>query len=953
VPLKLHRPKKARPWKIWHALVAAGAAALLVAGVFCLWLWQRGASAESALKEAVSAAEFQAAQGRLDDALGGLDAALARYRVQSDAPDSSDSAVAAPAEQLRRELRERKAAAERARLEKQAGLVAEGDRLLKELKYAEALAAYQQARALGETAEISDKMASAERWLVEAERKQADTEAARRAKEHRRREEAEAEAKRRRDYETALAEARRCLGEGEDTLDQAREQAARARELARSGEEIEGAVVVQDQVAEALKQRRCWAGVVDFTLDASVKADLTGSAVAVKLEQALSGRYRLVTRSQVAKALGELKFQASDLADRGKAQRFGQQVGAEFLVTGSVVQIGREITIAAQIFRVATGAIRQTADNTALSLEEMDTAFFADIARMLEMTDAEKQAWLDEQRNYPKYLAEGRKLADLEKWADAVRALETARRAKRTPEVEALLATAREKAEEARLVAERRAAHDLACAEGSRLLREEKWPEAEAAFNRALAVRGHEQSQAARDGLEQARGGAARAAFEAACGEGDALLTARRWAEAEAAFNRALEALPADARGRAAAGAAHARLGAAVDRAEAAKAKADWAGVAAAAGGIGPIGPMGPMAAGLAGRLAALRAEAEGHLVPTWRLVATVDDREVPATITIGGQTHTAPRTFTLEEGKHYSAEFSYEAGGRKYRADAVTVTADWKGERERRVALEEARGPVAGRDAEVEGLGLKLVWIAPGSFQMGSNNGDSDETPVHQVRISRGFWLGKYEVTQQEYEALMGSNPSHFKGPRNPVETVSWNDAVAFCRKLTERERQAGRLPAGYEYRLPTEAEWEYACRAGTTTVYSWGDQFGEGNCNAENDKGSNEDKQCRYFRSRGMPVDSTMPVGQFGPNAWGLHDMHGNVWEWCLDWCDEKYYGRSPGVDPLNTQAASGRVGRGGCWGCSAGFVRSAFRVGFRPGDTCGNLGFRACLAPRSEGQ
>jgi formylglycine-generating enzyme required for sulfatase activity len=109
-----------------------------------------------------------------------------------------------------------------------------------------------------------------------------------------------------------------------------------------------------------------------------------------------------------------------------------------------------------------------------------------------------------------------------------------------------------------------------------------------------------------------------------------------------------------------------------------------------------------------------------------------------------------------------------------------------------------------------VPGLGLELVWVTPGNFQMGSDAGDPDDRPVHAVRITRGYWLGKYEVTQAEYEAVMGSNPSHFKGQRNPVETVSWNDAVAFCGKLTERERGAGRLPAGYEYRLPTEAEWE-----------------------------------------------------------------------------------------------------------------------------------------------
>jgi formylglycine-generating enzyme required for sulfatase activity len=260
---------------------------------------------------------------------------------------------------------------------------------------------------------------------------------------------------------------------------------------------------------------------------------------------------------------------------------------------------------------------------------------------------------------------------------------------------------------------------------------------------------------------------------------------------------------------------------------------------------------------------------------------------------------------------------------------------------------------PGAGSPVTVADLGMELVWVAPGSFHMGSNDGAPDEKPVHAVRISRGFWLGKYEVTQGEYEGLMGNNPSSFKGARNPVECVPWNDAVAFCGKLTEREHAAGRLPAGYVYRLPTEAEWEYACRAGSTTRFCFGEdesllcQYGN-YCDRSNtsnlpwkDKGHSDG------------FDKTAPVGSLKPNAWGLYDMHGNVWEWCLDWYDSGYYGRSPATDPLNAQAASSRVFRGGSWCNSAWGVRSAYRFGFRPVLTCLSLGFRACLAPRSEGQ
>ena len=218
----------------------------------------------------------------------------------------------------------------------------------------------------------------------------------------------------------------------------------------------------------------------------------------------------------------------------------------------------------------------------------------------------------------------------------------------------------------------------------------------------------------------------------------------------------------------------------------------------------------------------------------------------------------------------------------------------------------------------------IDMIWIAPGTFSMGSADGESDERPVRTVRLSNGFWLGKTEVTQAQWEALMGKNPSNFKGPDRPVENVSWDDAVGYCRKLTEREHSAGRLPAGYEYALPTEAQWEYACRAGTT-----GDYSGE------------LEAMGWYGQNSGS---ATHPVGKKQPNAWGLYDMHGNVWEWCRDWKGDYPGGLT--TDPTGPSSGSSRVFRGGSWNYSARFCRSAERSGIEPGYSFNFVGLRVAL-------
>ncbi|MBM4060708.1 MAG: formylglycine-generating enzyme family protein [Planctomycetes bacterium] len=242
------------------------------------------------------------------------------------------------------------------------------------------------------------------------------------------------------------------------------------------------------------------------------------------------------------------------------------------------------------------------------------------------------------------------------------------------------------------------------------------------------------------------------------------------------------------------------------------------------------------------------------------------------------------------------------------------------------------------------------LVPIPPGTFQMGSNAttgppyySTADERPVHQVTISRPFWIGSYEVTQSEYQAVTGTNPSYFRapawpnGPNQPVEQVTWNDAMAYCAALTAQQAALGRVPSGYQYRLPTEAEWEYCCRAGATTEYNCGPTL---DC---------PQARFRYsWPATGCSTGSTVVVGNYAPNAWGLFDMHGNVFEWCLDaWDGSANYPPSPVVDPYVQTGPFGLV-RGGGWNSISYDCRSANRHGVQRSSQNLDRGFRVVLAP-----
>jgi formylglycine-generating enzyme required for sulfatase activity len=232
-----------------------------------------------------------------------------------------------------------------------------------------------------------------------------------------------------------------------------------------------------------------------------------------------------------------------------------------------------------------------------------------------------------------------------------------------------------------------------------------------------------------------------------------------------------------------------------------------------------------------------------------------------------------------------------------------------------------------------------QLVWINPGTFLLGSPEAEqdrlSDEGPQTRVTISKGFWIGKYEVSQAEYLSLISVNPSSFLGQlTSPVDTVSWPEATNYCAKLTVQERQAGRLPQGYAFRLPTEAEWEFAARAGTATRFSYGDDPGYVTLDAYAWFGSNSG-------------EASHPVGTRLPNPSALHDVHGNVWEWCMDWYASAYPGGSI-TDPKGPATGAGRVIRGGSWKGLNRFCRSASRASSDPLIRNNYVGLRVVLAP-----
>ncbi len=272
-----------------------------------------------------------------------------------------------------------------------------------------------------------------------------------------------------------------------------------------------------------------------------------------------------------------------------------------------------------------------------------------------------------------------------------------------------------------------------------------------------------------------------------------------------------------------------------------------------------------------------------------------------------------------------------------------IFVAKQWQ-EAEPAAAGESAVGQpfaAAAADLVVPGLDLHLVFLPAGEFVLGNAMGAANERPEHRVVLTTGFYLGSCLVTQAQYRLLVGESPSYFVGDEHPVETVSWHQALEFCRRLSERERVAGRLPANAFFRLPTEAEWEYACRVGEQS--DGGLPTATGETVALDDAVTLGSLAARAW-FHGNSAGTTHPVAGKLPTGHGLYDLLGNVAEWCHDWYG--MYGSGAETDPAGPAEGRRKVRRGGGWSSVAPRCRASDRAGVLPDCQCALLGFRVAL-------
>ncbi len=630
--------------------------------------------------------------------------------------------------------------------------------------------------------------------------------------------------------------------------------------------EIKKVIIGKVEAPKLPPDTRPWAAVADFTLDKSVKADISGSAIAIKLEQVFGNKYRLVTRSQVEKALHELRFQNSDLTDKGKAKQFGKMIGAEYLISGNVIQIGSKITIACQIFNIETGAIRQTAEVSTSKVDDLNYIVLREAADVLVMSDAEKQEYIEAKINYPKNLKAGKKAFSAKEYDKAVIYLKRALNAKPSDEIENLLILASEKARNQQIYLDHKAKYELAMNKGNKLLDEQKWKEAEKAFGEARQVPGYEYDIKAYDGIRKAK---------------DGTNVALKKQKAEKELKMCLDS-----------------AGLLLENAENLK---------------------------------------KNDITAYRKCSASIQ--------LIIDFTYSSHYKYISRRAKDYLAKFMAHAV--KYQQTLnPPLPHDLKMVKDIRHAPLSDLAP-GSKEAQVRqqhwaiklGLpmevktnksGISLRLIPPGKFIMGSPlreaGRNSDEKP-RNVLVTRPFYCGKFEITQKQWKLVMGSNPSFFRNDAedNPVEQVSWNDCQDFLKRLCILEK----VPQG-TYCLLTEAQWEYACRAGTGTPFCYGESLDSNMANFDGNFPYNNSKDV--FRAK------SLPAGSFKANAWGLYDMHGNVWEWCNDCYN------------INS---SDRVIRGGSWNISGKDCRSAGRLKYWPSFRFNILGFRVLrvISPKRE--